>query len=210
MHNFFETRCKLVVENLKKNDFDAIYCSTAKDALEEVLKHIPEGAKVGICGSITIRQLGLVNLVKEKNCQVFDNWEKGLSEEKILAIRKSQLTADILLTSTNAITLKGELINIDNSGNRVASMIFGPAKIIVIAGANKIVTNIESAIDRIKNFVTPQIAGYLGLNAPCVKTAKCVECASEVRCCRVTTIMQLKPRATRNFLVIVVAESLGF
>ncbi|HHX87593.1 MAG TPA: LUD domain-containing protein [Firmicutes bacterium] len=208
--SFFRLRGQRVVEALIKNEFEAFYCDTREEAVEEVLKRASSNLKVGIGGSVTIRELGLGEQLKIKGCRVYDLFEKGLSREEMPAVRQEHITADLFLTSTNAITLKGQLVNIDNSGNRVASMIFGPGQVVVVAGINKVVTDLEAALDRIKSYTAPRLAGYLGLKAPCAGTAYCQKCSPAHSICRVTTIIEARPKAMESFVVVLVGEQLGF
>jgi len=208
--DFNEKRGLQVVNALRKNQFEALYCSTGQQAAAEILNRVPAGSSVGIGGSVTVREMGLVEQLREKGCKIYDIWEEGLSQERLLAVRKAQLSADVFISSSNAITLDGKLVNIDNSGNRVASMIFGPGKIIVVAGINKIVSNLEAAMERIKNWVAPKIAHRLKFQTPCAETGFCSDCSSPSRICRVTTVIDAKPRASNDFTVIIVGEKIGF
>lgn len=122
---------------------------------------------------------------------------------------KEMLTCDLFLTSTNALTLTGNLVNIDGTGNRAASMFFGPRKIIIIAGRNKIVGSIEEGLNRIKMYAAPANARRLNLSTPCASTGFCADCNSPERICRITTILERKPLLT-DIHVLVVNEDLGF
>jgi hypothetical protein len=123
--------------------------------------------------------------------------------------RRAQLACDVFLSSSNAVTVEGELVNVDGIGNRVAAMIFGPGKVIVVAGWNKIVPDVNAAIQRIRNTAAPLNAKRLELNVPCAKTGYCVDCDVPDNMCRVTTIISRKPRKT-DISVVLIAEQLGF
>jgi hypothetical protein len=130
-------------------------------------------------------------------------------KEEILQIRKAQMTCDLFLSSTNAVTLNGYLVNIDGIGNRVNSSVFGPGKVILVAGFNKIVDDVEEAIKRIKNVSAPLNARRLNIDVPCAKVGKCVDCNSPNRICRAVVIHERRPTLT-DILVIIVGEELGF
>ncbi|MDI6776209.1 MAG: lactate utilization protein [Syntrophales bacterium] len=204
-----EQRGRKAVEALKKNAFDAIYVSSLEAARTEILNRIPKGAKIGVGGSMTIRQLGVLDTLEKRGHVIYDHWRPGLSEGDILKIRKSHLTCDVFLTSANALTLEGTLVSTDGIGNRVGAMIFGPGRVIVVAGANKIVNDRESAFRRIKEVATPQVVRDMGLELPCAATGFCVDCNAPMRACRVTVILERKPFLS-DIHVLIVGEDLGF
>src|SRR4030067_3182086 len=148
---WIEEKAKKAVERLVAHDFKAIYVKTKEDAVQEIWKHITPKQKIGVGGSLTIRGLGFLEKLEAQGYTIYDHWKPGLSKENILEIRKLQMTSDLFLTSANAVTLNGELVNIDGIGNRVNSINFCPGKIILIAGYNKIVKNVQEGIERIKN-----------------------------------------------------------
>ncbi|HBA56184.1 MAG TPA: lactate utilization protein C, partial [Syntrophorhabdus aromaticivorans] len=119
--------------------------------------------------------------------RLLDHWKEGLAKEEMNAIRLQQLTCDLFLSSANAITEHGDIVNIDGFGNRVSAMIFGPKKVIIIAGYNKIVPDVPAALDRIKRVAAPMNAKRLNLSLPCAETGHCHDCTSEERICRVTS-----------------------
>jgi len=203
-------RARKTVASLQKNGFEALYFGKKDEAVEEVLKRIPPEAKVGFGGSVTLRELDLVETLRSKGNTVYDHWQKGLSPEELRQVRKSHLVCDTFITSSNAITLDGRLVNIDHSGNRVAAMIFGPGNIIVVAGVNKIVQNVEAGLDRIKNYACPLNTHRRNDPTPCAKSTLCADCAMPGRLCRVTTIIEARPAASKNFTIILVGENLGY
>ena len=179
-----------VIKALKSNRFDPVdYVETAREAAQSVLNMIPPEAKVGMGGSTSLMQLGII--------------------EELL--KRGQLTRsrpDIYLTSSNAITLDGKLVNTDMTGNRVTGMIFGPRQVIVVAGMNKIVKDVPAALERIKTVIAPGIARNAGLKTPCAAEGKCTDCKSPFRVCTVTTIIEAKPRVTQ-ISIILVGEDMG-
>ncbi len=208
---FIEEKVKRTIEALKNNGFNAIYTKTSEEALEKILQLIPKGSLVGIGGSVTIRDIGLVDALVKRGDRLAENWLKKYSPEEDLAIRKQQLTADVFLTSSNAITEDGELINIDGSGNRIAAMTFGPKKVIVVAGINKIVKDAYEGIERIRNVSAPMNVKRVGGKTPCVVTGYCDldECEPPNRHCHIINIMEKRPTKT-DTTVVIVGEDLGF
>jgi L-lactate utilization protein LutB len=197
---------------LRKNGFDAIYISTRKEAAAKVLELIPPNALVGVGGSVTVRELGLLEILKSRGNMIADHWEarhKELTPEQVMKVRKLLLNSDVLLTSTNAVTETGNLVNIDHAGQRVAAMIFGPEKVVIVAGVNKIVRDVDEALERIKNVAAPMNAKRLNMNVPCTVSGFCSDCDSHDRICNVTTIIERKPVHT-DVTVILIGETLGY
>jgi len=206
---WIEERAKKAIEKLEAHGFRAIYVRTKEEAVQEIWKHITPKQKIGVGGSLTIRELGILDRLEAQGCTVYDHWKPGLSKETILGIRKSQMTSDLFLSSVNAITLNGELINIDATGNRVNATVFGPGKVILVVGYNKIVEDVQEGIKRIKDVAAPMNAKRLNVDVPCVKLGKCVDCNSPNRVCRVIVIHERKPVLT-DILVVLVGEELGY
>ena len=202
-------RVERTLHALHENGFKTKYASTRTEAVEGILNLIPPDALVGVGGSITVRELGLLDALRHQGNEVAQHWQQGLSQEARMAIRRQQLTADVFLTSSNAITESGQLVNVDGVGNRVAAMIFGPHKVIVVAGVNKIVKDLEGALDRVNNVASPMNARRLQRQTPCATTGICTDCRSPERICNVTTIINRRPIRT-DFTVVLVGEELGY
>ena len=198
-----------IVETLKKNRFNAVYFQTAEAALQELLETIPTTATVGIAGSWTLMQLGVVEKLEARGNTVFCHHKPGLTPEEVLDTRRKQLTCDVFLTGTNAIIEDGRLVNTDATGNRVAAMIFGPKKVIVMAGINKIVANEAEAKARIAKTAAPLNNKRLNRPNPCVQTGYCMDCQGPTRLCNITTIIHKKPPAS-DIHVWVIGEELGY
>jgi L-lactate utilization protein LutB len=199
-----------VIESLKKNEMEAVYFQTGAEAKEEVLRRIPPRAKVGVGGSITLREMGILEALEKRGDEVYDHWKEGLSKERRQEVGKKQQKADFFLTSTNALTLDGKLINVDATGNRVASMIFGPERVMVIAGINKIVKNLNQGLARVKKVAAPRNCQRRKDPTPCAQDLICHNCDTPARLCRVTTIIERRPWGIKEFAVILVGEELGF
>ena len=206
---YLEEKNKRTLASLEKNGFKTLYMATKREAADEVLKLIPKGVLVGVGGSMTVRELGLVEALIRRGNEVAQHWQAGLSEEERMVARRRQLTSDVFLTSSNAITEGGQLVNIDGAGNRVAAMIFGPKKVIVVAGANKIVKDLNEALERVRKVAAPMDARRLNLKTPCAVSGVCTDCDAPDRICRVTTIMDRKPLKT-DITVVLVGEELGY
>jgi hypothetical protein len=204
-----EERAKKVIERLEAHDFKAIYVKSKAEAVEEILKHVIPNAKIGVGGSVTIRELGILDQLKVKGNLLYDHWVPGLTKEESLKTRKFQMTSDLFLSGVNAITLNGELINIDFAGNRTNATTYGPGKVILVVGYNKIVEDVQEAIKRIKNVAAPINARRLSIDVPCAKVGKCVDCNSPNRICRVVMIHERRPFLT-DMLIILVGEELGY
>ena len=202
-------RGKKAVEALNKNGFESKYISDGKTACAEILNLIPKDAKVGVGGSMTMRQIGVMDTLEKKGNVIYDHWKPGLSPEDVLKIRRAHLTCDVFLTSANAVTMEGMLVSTDGAGNRVGAMMFGPGKVIVVAGVNKVVNDLHSAFRRIKEVATPQVVKDMGLEIPCAVTGFCSDCNSPMRACRATVILERKPFFS-DIHVLIVGEDLGF
>lgn len=207
--DIYRKRGKIVVDALQKNDFDACYVDNSSEAINKVLSLIPVHATIGVGGSVTIREIELLELLIKRGHVIFSEWGENLSKTEKIERRKAGLTSDVYLTSSNAITLKGQLVNIDGTGNRVAAMIFGPKKVIIIAGANKIVDTLDDAFARIKNIAAPLNGKRLNLSIPCAITGSCADCHHPQRMCKVSVVIHKKPNLS-DITVIIVGESLGF
>ena len=208
LKDIYFKRCQLALAALKANGFKTIYADNSKEAFDKVMSLIPKEAKVGVGGSITIKELGLVEALKEQGNTIFIKSNEN-TEQTQIEIRKKALTSDIYITSSNAITLKGQLLNIDATGNRVAAMIIGPKKIIIIAGANKLVDTIDEAFARIRNIAGPLNARRLTLKTPCALTGKCTNCDSPDRICNITMILERRPKRS-DVTIVLVGENLGY
>jgi len=202
-------RAKKTIEKLEAHDFKAIYVKNGKEVREEILKHVSPKHRVGVGGSVTIRELGILPQLESRGHTIYDHWKPGLSKEEVLETRKAQMTSDLFLSSVNAVTLNGELVNIDFAGNRVNATTYGPGKVILVAGYNKIVEDVQEAVRRIKNMAAPLNARRLNIDVPCAKLGKCVDCNSPNRICRVVVIHERRPALT-DMLIIIVGEELGY
>jgi L-lactate utilization protein LutB len=204
-----ETLGNRVCAALKKNGFEARYVATAAEARDAVAAAVKPGMKVGLGGSVTLTSIGVPEKVLALGGEILNHSAPGLSEEQKMEVRRAQLTCDLFLSGSNAVTLAGEIVNVDGGGNRVAALTFGPKKTIVVMGANKIVRDLEEAQERIEMTAAPMNNKRLDKPNPCVKAGFCQDCHQETRICNVYQVLRRRP-AYSDFTVIIVGEPLGF
>jgi hypothetical protein len=197
------------VNALKKHGFDAYRVGTTAEAKTLILGMVSEYQTFGFGGSDTTRQIGVLEELKAAGKTVYDHWEKGLSKEEDLKFRLEQGRADCFLCSANAVSATGEVINVDGVGNRTNAMSFGPRKVIIVTGANKVTPDLESGLRRVKEVAGPMRAKSLNMETPCAETGVCTDCNAPQRICRITTILHRKPMMT-EVSVVLINESLGF
>lgn len=200
-------RCKKAVEGLRRRGFDAQLAKDKREALEILLRAVPGHARIAFGGSITLSEIGAIDALKSRG-NPFLTLPEAQGEER-LAQRRAGLHADFYLTSVNALTLDGRLVSMDGTGNRVASMIFGPLNVVAVVGAQKITDTLDEAICRVRHHAAVMNAKRLQLKTPCAVTGVCSDCDSPDRICSALVILERKPSRT-GFNVIVVAEPLGF
>lgn len=206
----YEKKCLATIEALRKNGFTAQYFKDRNDATNYISEVVKTAHLIGLGGSMTIAELGLHEILINSGKEVLNHNLPGLNLEDKLNIMRNAILSDIYFSSTNAITIDGKLINIDATGNRVGSMLFGPKKVVIVAGRNKIVEgDVNIAIKRVKDWASPPNAKRLNFKTPCAETGFCADCNSPDRICRIVTIIERKPRLT-DFEIILINEDLGF
>ena len=180
-----------IIQKLEKRRMEGSYASSAAQAKTEVLAMIPQGATVFRCGSMTAAGMGLWEDISDlPEVKLIDPYQPELKPEEGLELRRQGLTADVMIASSNAITLDGKLVNLDGMGNRVASMAFGPKKVILLVGMNKVAANLESAMDRVKHRAAPINNVRYSLKNPCVETGLCSDCRTPQRICNMWSIIE--------------------
>ena len=197
-----------VVNELKKKEFEAVYVPTKEAALEEILKLIPEKASVGVPGTVTIREIGAMEKLKERGCTVYHHWDPSLTPEARAQVLTDENRADYFLTSANAITRDGKIVNIDGTGNRVSAMAWGRNTLIFVISVNKVASDLEAAIERSRTASPPNVIRLSG-NTMCSQTGYCVDCDSSSRICRAVLILERAINGRKTH-VIMVGEDLGF
>jgi L-lactate utilization protein LutB len=195
---------------LHKRRMEATYAPTASQAKEEVLGLIPDGTTVSRCGSMSLVEMGLwESLAQRKGVEILDPFNPALNPQEALAMRVRGMTADIMITSANAITLDGKIVNLDGVGNRVAAICFGPKKVILVVGMNKVVFDLDAAMRRVKHLAAPTNAIRLNRKTPCVQTGRCHDCDSPERICNMWSIMEGHGIPNRIHVKLV-GEDLGY
>ena len=204
---YYNKRGALLVKNLKNRHFDAYYCESKEEALEMALSLIPQGDTVGWGGTVTCQQIGLLDAVRNGNFRAIDRDACATMEEREEAMRKA-LLADTFLTSANAISLDGQMVNIDGNGNRVAAIVYGPKQVIVVAGMNKVEDSLDAAINRARTVAAPMNQQRFGLPNPCGATGSCGDCKTETCICNHILITR-HCRPVGKIKFILVGEDLG-
>lgn len=205
---FYENQANSIIAKLKARKMEGYYCPDKESARTKVLELIGSEKKlVTYGGSMSLGEAGIYEAVEAAGHDLLRREDYVTPEEKAACYAK-QVTADVFLMSTNAITLDGELVNIDGAGNRVACLIFGPKEVIILAGMNKVVTNVEEGINRVRNFASPPNTVRLGCNTPCAKTGQCGNCLTDTICCQ--TVVTRASRIPGRIKVVLVGEELGY
>lgn len=201
---------EVVINNLAQRNIEALFFENLDEVEQELLRIVPVSATVGIGNSQTLKTIGISEKLKARGNVVFD---KTIAPTKLEAreLSKKALLSDCYLSGTNAISRQGHIVNIDHTGNsnRVAAMIYGPEKVIVVVGVNKIEASLSAAIDRAKNTAAILNAKKAGLNPPCVELNKCVDCRSKERVCNNLVIIEGQVDKDR-LKVFIVNDNVGF
>lgn len=227
----YEQLAKIIVDRMNRRNIHAQYVPSRREALAKILELIPEGATVGRGDSMTLDQIGIFPELKKRKYLVYDPFERdengnlvtgslvrgdGLDEHTQL--QRKAMMSDVYLVSSNAVTLDGRLVSTDGRGNRIAPMLFGPRKVIFVVGANKIVRNVDEALNRIKTIAAPLNVKRHVLKhdaqklaeLPCAKSGICTDCNSPISICNKTVIIggETWSQPERTY-VIIVGEALG-
>lgn len=205
---FYENQAKSIIHKLEARKMEGYYCPDKESAKAKVLELIgPNKKVVTYGGSMSLDEVGVKEAVEEAGHDLLRREKYVTPEEKRECFAKQTL-ADVFMMSTNAITLDGELVNIDGSGNRVACLAFGPNEVIVVAGMNKVVSNVEEGIARSRNFAAPPNTVRLGCDTPCAKIGQCGNCLNDTICCQL--VVTRASRVPGRIKVILVGEELGY
>ena len=205
---YYEKRGQILVKNLRSRHFDAWYCQTKEEALAKALELIPEGASVGWGGVESARQIGLFDALRAGTYDLFDR-DRCETQQQREQMMKDAMFADVFLTGANGMSLDGQMVNIDGTGNRVAAIIYGPKKVIVIAGMNKVCDTLEQAIDRARQVAAPMNMMRFMKDTPCATTGVCGDCKKEGCICNQIVITR-HCRPVGRIQYILVGENLGF
>lgn len=208
IQQYYKKRGEILVKNLKARHFDAWYCDTKEEALAKALELIPEESSVGWGGAMSAQQIGLMTALHEGNYNAIDR-DLAKSPEEREQVMKDCMFADFFLTGANALSLDGQMVNIDGTGNRVAATIYGPKSVIVIAGMNKVEDTLEDAITRARTVAAPMNNQRFSNNNPCSATGTCGNCKNETCICNQIVITR-HCRPVGRIKFVLVGEELGF
>ena len=197
-----------LIKNMAKRNMEGYYCATSAEAVEKALSLMPEGSSVTWGGSMSIIECGLMNAIKTGKYEIIDR-DLAKTPQEVREMYAKQVMADYYLMSTNAITMNGELVNIDGRANRVSCLCWGPQNVIIIAGMNKIATDVEDAIKRARNIAAPANTVRLNRNTPCTQTGKCENCYSPDCICSQFVVTR-RSGVPNRIKVILVGEELGY
>lgn len=207
MELYYEKRGNILVKNLRSRHFDAYYCATAEEALAKAMELIPQGASVGWGGAMSAQQIGLIDAVRAGNYHTIDRETCRSPQEREQAMRDC-FGADVFLTGANALSLSGEMVNIDGIGNRVGAIIYGPKEVLVIAGMNKVADTLEQAVVRARTVAAPRNQQRFLRETPCTVTGTCADCKSaDCICNQIVITRHCRPAGRIKFIL--VGEELG-
>lgn len=204
----YELTAKTVIANLAKRNIEGFYCGDSAAAVRLAVSLMEKGSSVAWGGSETLKECGLMEAIKNGDYRLIDRASAATPEEQREIAAKTAVS-DYYLMSANAITLGGELVNIDGNGNRLASLIYGPKTVIIIAGMNKVAADVESAYKRVKTQACPPNAVRLSRRVPCASTGVCADCLSDDCFCNQIVVTRRSGHPDR-IKVILVGETLGY
>ncbi|MFZ7132350.1 MAG: lactate utilization protein [Eubacteriales bacterium] len=203
----YENMAQELMKKLQKRKFDAYYCPDKESALNKALELIPQGSKVSNGGSMTIKEIGLLDKITKGN-YVYTDRHAGSTPEELKQSLINSTFCEYYLMSTNAITKDGELVNIDGYGNRVAALTFGPDNVILIVGMNKVCEDIDNAIWRCQNIASPKNTVRINKKTPCSITGFCGDCYGDDSIC--SSIVITRKSRNGRVKIILVGEALGY
>lgn len=205
---YYENLADSLIEKFNKRGIEGYYCSDAKEAVLMAKRFLTPGCSISWGGAETLNEIGLIDELKNSDYLLYDRQSAKTPEEASLMYSKIVMS-DYFFMSSNAITLDGQLVNIDGRGNRVACLIAGPKNVIVIAGMNKIVTDVNTGIERVRNMAAPPNAVRLNKKTPCAELGRCANClVDDCLCCEI--VITRKSQIPGRIKVILVGEELGF
>ncbi len=198
---------KKIIENLKKRHIDAYYCDSADEAIQQVLALMPSGSSITWGGSETIRKMGLVDAIHAADYKVYDR-DRAATEEEKLSIYLKAFSSDFYLSSANAISEDGVIVNIDGNGNRVAAITWGPKRVIFVIGVNKVAQTVDAALSRARGTASPTNTARFNINTPCKVDGVCHNCRSTDCICNYIHFLRHSPKG--RHIVVLVGEELGY
>lgn len=205
---YYENLAESIIEKFNLRGIEGYYCTDREEANAKAKRFLTPGCSVSWGGSMTIEEIGLIDDLRESDYTIYDRQEAVTPEEKREMYGRI-VTSDFYFMSTNAVTIDGQLINIDGAGNRVACLCHGPEHVVVVAGMNKVVPDVKSGIARVHNMAAPPNTLRLGLNTPCAEYGRCADCLSKDCICAQTVVTRYS-RVPGRLKVILVGEELGY
>ena len=205
---YYKNLSNTVLKGFQKRFIEGYYCETSAEAKALALSLVPANSKVSFGGSVTLEETGILAELRNREDITLYDRATATSIEETKQIMHDALSCDYYFMSSNAITADGELVNIDGNGNRVAALIYGPENVVIIAGMNKIVKNVEEGISRTRNVASPQNCVRLNKNTPCAVNGVCGNCLSDTICDQI--VITRASRIPQRIKVILVGEELGF
>lgn len=204
-----DKKIETTIENLKRNHINAKAVNSLDELQAEIEKLVKPGQTVAVGGSMTLFETGVIDWIRSGELTFLDRYREGITPEELREVYFQSFNADAYFTSTNALTMEGHLYNIDGTGNRVAAMIYGPKKVIVIVGKNKLVKDLAEAETRLKHYAAPANARRLHLKTPCAAVGFCEECSSPDRICSDYVVIK-KQRDYNRMHIFILKEDYGF
>lgn len=204
-----EQKILRTIESLKKNNMNGYLVNTKEELIEKIKELVKENSTVACGGSMSLFETGVIDHLRSGRYNFLDRYKDGLSKEEVTKIFKESFFADAYFASSNAVTEYGKLYNVDGNGNRVAAMLFGPEKVILVVGVNKIVKNIDEAVIRIRETSAPANAKRLNKLTPCTKVGYCMDCRSNDKICREFTVISSQGNKDRIH-VIFINDEIGY
>jgi len=207
--SFYETQAETIIRNLNKRHMEGFFCATAAEAAEKASSLVAEGSTVSFGGSMSLSESGVMDMLRSRSDIRLIDRSLAKTPEEVRQVYLDAFCSDTYFMSTNAITLDGQLVNIDGNGNRVAALIYGPLQVILIVGMNKVVANADDAIRRVHNTATPPNCIRLDKKTPCAATGACADCLGDDCICSQTVITRFN-RTPGRIKIILVGEQLGY
>ncbi|GAB6168790.1 lactate utilization protein [Clostridium carnis] len=204
-----EQKINRTIEAINANNMNGYLVNSKEELINKIEELVKEGDLVACGGSMSLFETGIMDHLRCGRYKFLDRYKEGITPEEATKIYKESFFADAYFSSSNAITENGELYNVDGNGNRVAAMLYGPEKVIIIAGVNKIVKDVEAAINRNREISAPANAQRLNKKTPCAKVGYCMDCNSKEKICREFTLIKSQSRKDRIH-VIFINEEIGY
>ncbi len=207
--SFYETQAKTIIRQLEKRRMEGFYCPTREDAVHTAMSLTAADTAVSFGGSMTLAETGILDALRQRNDIRLIDRSLAKTPEEVKQAYRDSFSAHTYFMSTNAITLDGQLVNVDGNGNRVAALIYGPDQVIVVAGMNKVAADTDDAIRRVHHIASPPNCIRLHKHTPCAATGICAECLGDDCICSQTVITR-RSGIVGRIKVLLVGEELGY